>query len=67
MRDAEKAQLETLLKILKILGGEVKAKSGQNESESLSSSEAKGSDVASVNQPGKAQLKETPTSGISNE
>ncbi len=67
MRDAEKAQLETLLKILNILGGEVKAKSGQNEGESLSSSEAKGSKVASVNQPGKPQLKETLTSDKSNE
>ena len=50
MRYAEKAQLETLLKILKILGGEVKAESGQNEGESLSSSEAKGSDMAPVSQ-----------------
>ena len=40
MRDADKAQLETLLKILKILGGEVKEKS-QNENE--------GSDVAPAN------------------
>jgi chromosome segregation ATPase len=59
MRDAEKAQLETLLKVLTILGGEVKAKSGQNVNERP--------DVASVNQPGKPQLKETPASGISNE
>ncbi len=34
MRGADKAQLETLLKILKILGGEVKEES-QNENESL--------------------------------
>lgn len=47
MRDAEKAQLETLLKVLKILGGEVKAESGQNVNESP--------EVASVNQPGKPQ------------
>ena len=67
MRDAEKAQLETLLKILKILGGEVKAESSQNEGEGLSSSEAKDSKVASANQPGKLQLKETSTSGKSNE
>ncbi|GAH66756.1 unnamed protein product [marine sediment metagenome] len=59
MRDAEKTQLETLLKILKILGGEVKAESDQNEGES--------SKVASVNQPGKPQLKETLTSDKSNE
>lgn len=58
MRDAEKTQLETLLKILKILGGEVKAKSGQNQKESLG--------AVSVNQP-KLQLKETSTSGNSNE
>jgi len=67
MRYAEKAQLETLLKILKILGGEVKAASDQSEGESLSSSEAKGSKVASANQPGKPQLKETLTSDKSNE
>ena len=58
MRDAEKTQLETLLKILKTLGGEVKAKSGQNQKESLG--------AVSVNQP-KLQLKETSTSGNSNE
>ncbi|MHC4460072.1 MAG: hypothetical protein ACYS6W_14070 [Planctomycetota bacterium] len=67
MRDAEKAQLETLLNILKILGGEVKAESGQNEAESLSSNEAKASNMASVNQPGTPQIKEIPASGISNE
>ncbi|GAH82798.1 unnamed protein product, partial [marine sediment metagenome] len=42
----------------KILGGEVKAKSGQNQKESLG--------AVSVNQP-KLQLKEIPTSGKSNE
>jgi small-conductance mechanosensitive channel len=35
MRDAEKAQLEALLKVLNILGGEVKAKSDQNENAGL--------------------------------
>jgi predicted nucleic acid-binding Zn-ribbon protein len=50
IRNADKAQLETLLKILKILGGEVK-----------------NSKVASANQPGKTQLKDTPASGNSNE
>ncbi|GAJ10469.1 unnamed protein product, partial [marine sediment metagenome] len=31
MRDAEKAQLETLLKILNILGGEIKVESAQDQ------------------------------------
>jgi seryl-tRNA synthetase len=66
MRDAEKAQLETLLKVLKILGGEVKAESDQNQNESLSSNEAKGSDAASVNHP-KTLLEEIQTPGMSNE
>ena len=47
MRDADKAQLETLLKILKILGGEVKEKS-PNENE--------GSDVVPANEPSQPQL-----------
>ena len=34
IRDAETAQLEALLKILKVLGGEVKTKSAQGEDKS---------------------------------
>jgi len=34
MRDAETAQLEALLKILKVLGGEVKTKSAQSQDSS---------------------------------
>lgn len=46
MRDADKAQLETLLKILKILGGEVKEES-QNENE--------GSDIVPANEHSQSQ------------
>jgi len=35
MRDADKAQLETLLRILKVLGGEVKLDSGKTESKEI--------------------------------
>ena len=58
MRDAEKAQLEALLKILKILGGEVRAESAQGENT--------GSAVRSPNEPAQPQSQETPTLGESN-
>ena len=54
IRNADKAQLQTLLKIFEILGGKVKAESAQD----------KGSVAVPPNKP---QLKETPTSGKSNE
>ena len=47
MRDADKAQLETLLKILKILGGEVKNKSRDKN---------KDSDVVPAAEPSQPQL-----------
>jgi len=48
MRDAETAQLEALLKILKVLGGEVKAKSAQGGNTSSTT-------VASVSKPGRSE------------
>jgi len=51
MREAEKAQLEALLKILKILGGEVKTESAQGENTDSS--------VISPNESVKSQLKKT--------
>jgi len=52
MREAEKAQLEALLKILKILGGEVKAESAQGEDA--------GSAALSPSEPGQSEPQETP-------
>ncbi|MFZ2146816.1 MAG: hypothetical protein WAV28_06315 [Sedimentisphaerales bacterium] len=48
MRDAETAQLEALLKILKVLGGEVKTKSAQGEDTSSAA-------VASASKPGQSE------------
>lgn len=45
MRDAETAQLEALLKILKVLGGEVKLKSAKSNDDKSSTT------VASLNEP----------------
>ena len=61
MRDAEKAQLEALLKILKILGGEVKSESTQNQDEKATS------DIASANKPDLPQPQKTSASGESDE
>jgi chromosome segregation ATPase len=54
MRGAEKAQLEALLKILKVLGGEVKAESAE---------EGAGSAVVSAVERGPSELRKTPTAG----
>jgi hypothetical protein len=59
MRGAEKAQLEALLKILKVLGGEVKAELAQGEHA--------GSDAISLSGPAQPQLKNVPTIGEPNE
>jgi len=48
IRDAETAQLEALLKILKVLGGEVKTKSAQGEDTSSTT-------VASVSKPNQSE------------
>jgi len=61
MRDAEKAQLEALLKILKVLGGEVNAESAQQNDTSPP--------IASLSESkvGGLQPQQTPSIGDSNE
>ena len=59
MRGAERAQLEALLKILKVLGGEIKDESVQGEGTGL--------DRAPSIEPAKPQFQETPTAGERNE
>lgn len=61
MRDAEKAQLEALLKILKILGGEVKSESTQDQDKKTTS------DTASANEPNLPKPQKTSASGKSDE
>ena len=57
MRQADQVQLETLFKILKVLGGDVSQESTENEK----------ADMTLVNKPDISQLKETLTLGKSNE
>ena len=59
MRHASSTQLDALLKILTILGGEVNTDSEQNE--------VKSSDAISANQPAESPLKETSILSKSNE
>ena len=59
MRDAEKAQLETLLKILKVLGGESKEYTAQDKDVSSTKS--------SQSEPAKVVALETPISGETDE
>jgi len=59
IRDADKAQLETLLRILKVLGGEAKAEAPQQQDQD--------SAVSSPNAQSKPQLKEISVSGEPNE
>ncbi|MHC4061973.1 MAG: hypothetical protein ACYSUC_09485 [Planctomycetota bacterium] len=54
MRGAEKAQLEALLKILKVLGGEVKVESAEEDA---------GSAVVSAVEPAPSELRKTLTAG----
>jgi chromosome segregation ATPase len=58
MRGAEKAQLEALLKILEVLGGEVKAESVEAGA---------GPAVISAAKPARSELRESPTAGEANE
>ena len=58
MRDAEKAQLDALLKILKVLGGEVREEPAQEKNTGLTK--------VSQSEPAQAPL-ETPISGETNE
>ena len=59
MREADTAQLDALLKILTILGGKVKAESTQGQDAN--------SAAISASESGRAQSRQTPTSGGSNE
>ena len=59
MRDAEKTQLEALLKILNVLGGEVKPESA-GQMRTVSS-------AADASELSRSQLPKSPTSGKSNE
>ena len=59
MRDADKAQLEALLKILKVLGGEVKTELPQKQNQDLT--------MTSPKAQSKPRPKEIPISGESNE
>jgi len=59
MRDAEKAQLEALLKILKVLGGEVREKPAQGESA--------GSATRPQSEPARPTSLKMPISGETNE
>jgi chromosome segregation ATPase len=61
MRDAEKAQLEALLKILKVLGGEVATEPAQQKDTGSLAAEPRES------KPGEHQPQQTPASGGSNE
>jgi chromosome segregation ATPase len=61
MRDAEKAQLEALLKILKVLGGEVAAEPAQQKDTGPLAAETRES------KPDEAQVQQTPASGGPNE
>jgi chromosome segregation ATPase len=59
MRDADKAQLEALLKILNALGGEIKTEDSKEQD--------RGSTTTSPNEQSKPELKETSISGEPNE
>ncbi|MHC4666485.1 MAG: hypothetical protein ACYS9T_11125 [Planctomycetota bacterium] len=58
MRGAEKAQLEALLKILEVLGGEVKAESAEEDADSA---------VVSAVEPVRSELRKASTAGELNE
>ncbi len=63
MRDADKAQLEALLRILKVLGGEAKLASGDE----VSQEQDQGSTTVSPNKQSKPESKEINVSGGPNE
>jgi len=57
MRDADTAQLQALLRILNILGGEIKAESAQHENARASSEPQPNSSAdASQGEPGQSKL-----------
>ncbi len=65
MRDAEKAQLEALLKILVVLGGEAKEDSVPVQAQSQMGDEE--SVVALLNKPGESESQKIESAGKSNE
>ena len=73
IRGAEKAQLQALLKILKVLGGEVRAESvkveGLSQTQKMASGGPKdtGSAAVSAYQPAQPQSQKTPAIGEPNE
>ncbi len=67
IRDADKAQLEALLRILKVLGGEVKLASGEAEETEVSREQDQGSTTVSPNKQSKPESKEINISGEPNE
>ena len=67
MRDAEKAQLEALLKILVVLGGEAKEDSVPAKAQAQPRMDDEESVVALLNKPGEAESQKTLNPGKSNE
>lgn len=67
LRDADKAQLEALLRILKVLGGEVKPASGEAEQTEVSQEQGQGSTTVSLNKQSKLLSKKINISSESNE
>lgn len=67
MRDADKAQLETLLRILEILGGEVKLAPSDANRPKISPQQSQNLTVSSPNVQSKPQSEKTNISGEPNE
>jgi len=67
MREAEIAQLEALLKILKILGGEVKRDPASRESTESAQAENEASIAESSDEPAQPKSQETSNKGKTNE
>ena len=67
IRDADKAQLEALLKILKVLGGEVKLALGEAEGTELSQEQDQSSTTVSPNKQSEPESKEINISSGPNE
>jgi predicted nuclease with TOPRIM domain len=67
MRDADKTQLETLLKILEILGGEVKLAPSDANRPKISPQQSQNLTVSSPNVQSKPQSEKTNISGEPNE
>ena len=66
-RDADKAQLEALLRILEVLGGEVKLAPGQAEGTEVTQEQDQSSTTVSPNKQSKPEAKQINISGKPNE